>query len=550
MLSIRSMWRTTRAGARSGHVVVLAALIALLALPASASGQSTVVWGCESSALRAELGGENIAEPITANKGAAMCQDDRASTPTIDQGTGGLVDPQLPIVKATVETAYAETDIFGEGGATFAQVARSRAGAESARVEIANSEGEGLVIEVEGLTSRATGRCVAGVPTLGGDFDAATIRVNGQEGSLDEALGQIAAGLSAAGLDPLVKVEIGKQIAVGDASTATQSITIRAIEVQLLGAPEPVARLVVGEATVGRSGAVCTPPPCPAGTIPNSQGQCVLIVFPPCPEGSTQNELGQCVVPEGPDGNCPAGSLRSPEGVCVLIVTPPCPGGSVDNGQGQCILPPGAGIPTGGQIVLPEQVPASLARRCSVGAFGSQIAIMGTTRNDRITGTNRSDRIFALGGRDRVSGGRGNDCLEGGAGNDNIDGSNGADLLLGGSGRDIGNGGTGRDTIRGEAGHDKLAGGSGNDRIEGGSGRDRLSGGFGGDRMYGGADRDYLDGGNGSDRMYGGSGNDAVNAATSGGRDFVDCGRGRDVVRINRHDRTRNCERVMVTRRR
>jgi hypothetical protein len=554
MFSIHSKQRRMRAAARGRWAIPLGLLVGLLVLPAPAPAQqSTIQWNCRASALRVELGGEIVAEPVVANGSGVRCPDERAGNPFVSQGSGGVADPTVPAVRVTEEGAYAETDLVGEGGATFAQQAISRAGADSARVEVGYDQpgGAPLVIELEGIRSRASGSCVGGVPTFGGTFDIATARINGNEVSLDELAGQIATGLQEAGFDPLVRIDVGAQATSGDAAAGEQAFSIRALDVQLLGAPEPVGRLVVGESAVGRTGDVCAAPPCPAGTIPNSQGQCVLIVFPPCPEGSTQNELGQCVVPAGPDGECPGGSLRSPEGVCVLIVTPPCPQGSVDNGQGQCVLPFGPGIPTGGQVVPPEAIPAQLARRCSNRAFGSQVGILGTEGNDRITGTNRSDRIFGLGGRDRISGGRGNDCLEGGSGSDNLDGSNGTDLMLGADGRDIQNGGTGDDTLRGEGGHDKLAGGSGNDRMEGGSGRDRLSGGFGRDRMFGGSDRDYMDGGNGADQMSGGTGNDAINASTSGrGRDVVDCGPGRDVVRINRTDRVRNCERVMVVRRR
>lgn len=550
MFSDHPKQRRMRATTRGLRAVPLCVLVGLLVLPASAPAQSPIQYDCRASALRVELGGETIAEPIVANGSGARCPDERASNPLVSQGTGGIADPTVPAVRVTEEGAYAETDLRGEGGATFLQTAIARAGADSARIEVGYDQpgGAPLVIELEGVRSRATGSCVAGVPTFGGDFDVATARVNGNEVSLDELANEIATGLQGAGFDPLVRIDVGRQTATGDAAGGQQSFTIRALEIQLLGAPEPVGRIVVGESTVGRQGAVCAAPECPAGTIPNSQGQCVLIVFPPCPEGSTQNEMSQCVVPAGPDGTCPAGSLQSPQGVCVLIVTPPCPAGSVDNGQNQCVLPFGPGIPTGGQVVPPEAIPAQLARRCSNQAFGSQVGILGTEGNDRITGTNRADRIFGLGGRDRISGGRGNDCLEGGTGTDNLDGSNGADLLLGADGRDIQNGGTGADTLRGEAGHDKLQGGSGNDRMEGGSGRDRLSGGFGRDRMIGGSDRDYMDGGNGADRMLGGAGNDAINAATSGQPDVVDCGAGRDTVRVNRNDRVRNCERVLVVR--
>ncbi len=574
---------------RNNGLFAAAVCIAMLIMAAPAAAQGSASWSCEASAVRVELAGDTLLEPVAANKDADSCARDDATTPAVDQGTSGLLDPLLPTVRVVADGVYARSDLLSAGGLTFSQQPVAAAGTANARVEILSGGEPALVIEVEGLTSRATASCVGGTPTFSSSSEAVTIRVNGEELTLNEALTQITELLTEIGLDPLVKVEIAKQIASGGPGDASQSLTIRALEVQVLGAPEPLARVVVGESTVDRAGDVCAVPACPAGTIQNAQGQCVLIITPPCPEGSiansqgqcvvivrppcpegsTENVQGQCVVPEGPDGECPAGSIRNEagecilivgppcpagsidngSGQCILIVVPPCPTGSVDNGQGQCILPFGFGIPTGGRIVAPDQVPSNAGRRCSRGSFGSQIAILGSNSADRITGTNRSDRIFGLGGRDRISGGRGNDCLEGGSGNDNLDGSNGADLLSGGTGRDIQNGGTGADKQYGDSGNDKLTGGSGSDRMYGGAGTDKLSGGLGNDLMSGGNGRDYIDGGNGSDRMLGGGGNDVINASTAGGRDTVNGGTGRDVARVNPGDRVSGCERVLILRR-
>ena len=530
-------------------VALCASLVAFLAVAQTAAAQTDQArWTCRASALRVELAGDTLLEPVTANDKQENCGRDDATTPAVDQGTGGLADPLLPTIRVIADGAYARTDLLQAGGPTIRQTATAVAGAANAKVQIQSGGEDQLVIEIEGLTVKANGSCQGGAPSLQTASEAVTVRINGEVLTLNEAATEIANLLTQLGLDPLVKVEIAKVIEEGGPGDADQSATIRAIEVQLLGAPEPAADIVVGEARVDRHLGVCTPPPCPNGTIPNEQGQCVVIIQPPCPPGSTENDRGQCVVPENPDGTCPAGSLRNPQGQCVLIVTAPCPIGSFDNGQNQCVL---IGFPTGGTVVPPGAVSERIARRCSRGAFGSQLAILGTNRADRITGTNRSDRIFALGGRDRVSGGRGNDCVEGGSGNDNLDGSNGADGLFGGSGRDIINGGTGRDTLAGDAGNDKLNGGSGNDRMNGGAGRDKLSGGLGVDRLNGGASRDYIEGGGGKDTIRAGSGNDAINSATAGsGRDIVDCGSGRDVVRIDPRDRVRNCERVLVLRQR
>ena len=318
---------------------------------------------------------------------------------------------------------------------------------------------------------------------------------------------------------------------------------------------------------------------CPAGST-NQQGQCVNNTVT-CPPGSTLQN-GQCVnntitCPAGTQGpnaqgqcvnntlNCPAGSTQV--GNQCVVSRPDCPQGSTRNAQGQCVItsvqcPAGTSFnpttlgctsaPLGGTLVPINQVAGAFAASPCIGqAFGALVGIVGTNGDDRITGTNTSDRIFALGGNDRVSGGRGDDCVEGGSGRDVIDGSNGNDVMLGATGNDSASGGPGRDRITGGSGSDGLRGDAGNDSITGGSGRDKIRGGDGNDRLVGGSGNDGIHTGNGRDRVNAGSGNDIINAATRGAPAFVDCGPGKDRVRVNKNERhrTRNCEFIDITRR-
>ncbi|MFN2537053.1 MAG: hypothetical protein ABR549_02735 [Mycobacteriales bacterium] len=287
---------------------------------------------------------------------------------------------------------------------------------------------------------------------------------------------------------------------------------------------------------------------CPAGTEgPNGQGQCVNNTLN-CPSGSTQ--VGNTCVVSRPD--CPAGTGRNPQGQCV-ITSVQCPSGTVFN-------PPTLGCaegPSGGIQVPINQIAGFFRGSPCIGqGFGPLVGILGTEGPDRITGTNNSDRIFALGGNDRVSGGRGDDCVEGGSGNDVIDGSNGNDTMLGASGGDRIEGGPGNDRMEGGSSRDNVSGGQGNDRMNGGSGNDRMNGGFGNDVIRGGPGRDGISNGNGKDRVYGGTGNDTINVAIVAPAAFVDCGPGRDRVRISpgkigsaKRDRTRNCEFLYIAKR-
>ncbi|MCA1679575.1 MAG: FG-GAP-like repeat-containing protein [Actinobacteria bacterium] len=172
----------------------------------------------------------------------------------------------------------------------------------------------------------------------------------------------------------------------------------------------------------------------------------------------------------------------------------------------------------------------------------------GTAAGETINGTALGDRLLGVGGNDRLNGFQGADCLYGGEGRDRLTGAAGQDRLAGAAGADTVRAGEGRDRLSGGRGNDRLSGGSGGDRLSSGPGRDRLSGARGNDRLSGGSGNDRLSGGQGRDRLSGGSGNDMINS-NDRKRETVLCGPGRDVVRADRSDRLRGCERVTQPRR-
>jgi hypothetical protein len=90
------------------------------------------------------------------------------------------------------------------------------------------------------------------------------------------------------------------------------------------------------------------------------------------------------------------------------------------------------------------------------------------------------------------------------------------------------------DVLRGTRRGDRIVARAGAGRLRGERGRDCLRGDRGPDRLRGGAGRDRLRGGRGADRV----------SARGGVRDDVDCGRGRDVAKVDRRDRVRRCETV------
>jgi parallel beta-helix repeat protein len=92
----------------------------------------------------------------------------------------------------------------------------------------------------------------------------------------------------------------------------------------------------------------------------------------------------------------------------------------------------------------------------------------------------------------------------------------------------------------GGAGRRFLVGGQRRDRLVGGPGSDRLAGKRGGDKILGGK--------GGPDCLLGGKGPDRIRAV-NGRHDIVKCGHGRDRATVERRDRVRGCERVIVRRR-
>jgi hypothetical protein len=341
--------------------------------------------------------------------------------------------------------------------------------------------------------------------------------INGEEVPTDEAYEQVGTGFNGGPLGGVIRVFFNSIAAEGSSTSVDQSVTKRAVHVQILDGNENVVfEAVLGEARVGRHGPVCQK-------------------APRCPEGSIYDPTRDvCVIREEvkTTGECPAGTTREGD-VCVRTVV---------------VSAAGDDAPSGGTVVPLGDV-AGYRGPCKNKRFGRLVAILGTRRGDRITGSNKSDRIFTFAGNDRVSGGRGNECIEGGEGSDRLDGSTGSDWLLGGPGNDQLVGGQSHDYLYGGSGNDTIQGSSGSDRIYGGAGRNKLDGGKGNDRLYGGPDRDYVIAGNGRDIVRSGKGNDDVNVAAAGVPAKVDCGGGVDTVRINNNElrHVRNCERVLVT---
>jgi hypothetical protein len=101
------------------------------------------------------------------------------------------------------------------------------------------------------------------------------------------------------------------------------------------------------------------------------------------------------------------------------------------------------------------------------------------------------------------------------------------------------------DELFGLPGDDVLVGLGATDCLYGNGGHDRLHGGGSHDLVEGGVGDDMLRGELGRDRYLAGSGDDEIHA-DDGRRERIRCGPGADVAVVDRRDRTRDCEVVLV----
>jgi Ca2+-binding RTX toxin-like protein len=468
-------------------------------------------WTCRGSV--AYLGSTDATKPGRIEPMVANGSDPKQPSPCANDDAGQTEAPPLSSDQGSVvfQSVYAATRISPVLGASSQQQASAIGQVSSVHVQ--NADGS-FVLNADVTKAGVQGSCNGGVPGFADTGSVTNVNINGQPVTTDEPYEQVGNGLNGSPFGQVTKVFFNETTATGSTTSPTQSVTRRAIHVQILdGNGNAVFEAVVGEAQAGRSGPVCQPAPrCPEGTV-YDQSRNVCVTQP----------------------NCPTDAPREGD-VCIRTVT--------------VVGPPGQGNSTGGTVVpLGDIKGVKSTSPCRNKRFGSQVGIIGTARADRITGSNKSDRIFVFGANDRVSGGRGNDCIEGAAGSDQLEGSTGSDWVLGGAGNDHVSGAQGADYLYGDAGNDKLIGSTGNDRLWGGKGRNVLDGGKGNDRIYGGPDRDYIVSGGGRDLIRAGKGNDNINVATAGPRAKVDCGGGIDTIRINNNElrSIKHCERILVT---
>jgi Ca2+-binding RTX toxin-like protein len=407
-------------------------------------------------------------------------------TPCADQ-TVGLPNVTNAIGLAptiNAKTAYAITSAKPATATPITQSVGAAAGVEGLSIQ---TGGGTVVIGVGAAQSEADAICKDGKAVLSGTSNVADLTINGQTVSLDGLLSSLTDAISKSPLGGLVSVKLNEQVVDGE------KLIQRAAHIKILSAigANPLVDVVVAQSTVSSSSA-CDPKADGngGGTGTGTSGSGT---------GTSGSGTGTAFT------LCPKGAtLDTTNGVCIIPA-------SQTGGQGMIVIGRPYTGPAGGTVISLTNARKKYSSPCLSGP-GPKFAVVGTNGKDRITGRNDDDRILGLGGVDSIDGGRGNDCLDGGTGGDSL------------------NGGIGNDRAYGMTGNDHLNGGPGTDRLSAGAGNDSINAGFG------------------ADQIIGGSGVDFINVATAGPAARVDCGTGKDVVRMNINEKrkTKNCERRYV----
>ena len=363
--------------------------------------------------------------------------DNQATTPTFDEGGGGLRTLQATIVNDSVfmgNTAYR-----GAGISAAANLSLTR----SAVVDNEGQLSGGIAANGAGSTVTLVNSTLSGnratVHNAGG-LEGANLTLRHATISHNRGTGALATQLY------LLGTLNAKASVISQPGTATRNCTVAGSTVTLgfnvSGDNSCGFVPASGDTTFAGDTGLASPTADGATVTAAPAADSELVDAIPtlnCDPLYTTDQRGTAR-PQGP--GCDVGAVERP-------VAPPvyCAGQvvTVDLGQGQS--------PTPGDDV-----------------------ILGTAGADSVSALGGHDRFCGLGGNDAFVGGPGNDRAFGGRGRDTLRGGTGNDLLDGGVGNDRAYGQRGRDTLRGATGLDVLEGGDGNDALNGGAHRDTCRG--------------------------------------------------------------------------
>jgi len=288
-------------------------LLSLLTIAVGAllapAGAAAAPWTCEASVVRGTIGPAPAMEPVTANKDGASC---------LTQSAGGALPAGLP-GGATGSLLFARTRAEGDASAPASQRVSAEAGLADLRVPLlpglpglpipsvapvnvpgfgtidlnpairAVSDPQGDLLGLRAVTARVTGQCSGGSPSLSGSSSVGNLTVLGVDLATDRAISRTItidsrsidpstldpallapAGVDLAAfsaairpvLDALPPIAIPEAVASVRVTPAAQirrgdTLTQRALSIQVSIAGQSLLNLVGGEATVGGDGVGC-----------------------------------------------------------------------------------------------------------------------------------------------------------------------------------------------------------------------------------------------------------------------------------------------------
>jgi hypothetical protein len=306
---MRGHGRPLMRGARNGLIgaVAIAGGLLMTSAPAGAF-TSSPLWQCRGSALYASIAGMNRVEPEVANGSPNTGNGgnpDRAQCVNSEVGANNLATPVgLPANFLSAPTAYANTTITPEIGASISQTIVAQGGVENLALQL--PAGAGVVaLGVGAANAKVTGSCVNGVPKLTGTSQAVNITLGGNVVTLDGLLTGLSQLLQP--LNGLVSVKVNEQIA-----TSTSLIT-RALHISVINPANqaPLLDVIIGEAKGGFDPNVCnkdmqfTLPPGIGGTDANGN---------PISSGGSSNSGAN-----GTDHNGNVGSTNGAPATCGVL---------------------------------------------------------------------------------------------------------------------------------------------------------------------------------------------------------------------------------------
>jgi uncharacterized protein YkwD len=241
---------------------LLVLVVATCSAPATAHADSA--WTCSAAAGWLSAGQQRVEAP---GIGASPCPMARADTAGAAGAAGSL-------------TATGTLSADGGGASQTTDSRKPQSAIDARSLAIQNADGS-LVLTASKLSAQALGVCDAHrQPLLTSAGSPGSVTLNGRAIDTGSDYSEPGVGVNGAPLFGKITVRFNEVARAGDTG-----LTRRAIHLVVTDRDGVVVfEAVAGEVAVGRSGAVCDPPPvCPPGQEPQA-GRCVDVTVTPLPQ--------------------------------------------------------------------------------------------------------------------------------------------------------------------------------------------------------------------------------------------------------------------------